>query len=104
VLNSAWSEISALEFLQHHFAEMGHRDLLILPVLTSVIGAVLQLIMLLVSSAVLLGSGLSSAALWTRLPWLRDVAAALLSHSHSPWALACTSLWLAPAVIGMGAM
>jgi ABC-2 type transport system permease protein len=64
--------------------------LIILPVLTSVIGAVLQLIMLLLSSALLLGSGLSSAALWTRLPWFR-MSLLLLYHI-----LTAHALWPAP--------
>jgi ABC-2 type transport system permease protein len=64
--------------------------LIILPVLTSVIGAVLQLIMLLLSSAVLIGSGLSSAALWTRLPWFRM---SLLLFFHI---LTAHALWPAP--------
>ena len=62
---------------------------LVLPVLTSVIGAILQLSMLLVSSAVLLGSGLSPAALWARLPWFR-MSLLLLYHMltvHGLWPL-----------------
>jgi ABC-2 type transport system permease protein len=64
--------------------------LVILPVFASVVGAVLQLIMLLVSSAVLLGSGLSAALLWTRLPWLRM---SLLLFYHI---LTAHALWPAP--------
>jgi len=64
--------------------------IVILPVLTSVVGAVLQLIMLLLSSAVLLGSGLSAAALWARLPWLQ-MSLLLLYHI-----LTAHALWPAP--------
>lgn len=61
--------------------------LIILPVITSVIGAVLQLVMLLLSSAVLLGSGLSVAALWAQVPWFR-MSLLLLYHmvtAHGLW-------------------
>jgi ABC-2 type transport system permease protein len=64
--------------------------IVILPVLASVVGAVLQLIMLLLSSAVLLGSGLSAAALWTRLPWFQ-MSLLLLYHI-----LTAHALWPAP--------
>ena len=64
--------------------------IVILPVLTSVVGAVLQLIMLLLSSAVLLASGLSVAALWTRLPWIQ-MSFLLLYHI-----LTAHALWPAP--------
>src|ERR1700732_4317575 len=43
--------------------------LVILPLLTFVIIVATQWIMLLLSTAVLLGSGLSVARLWTQLPW-----------------------------------
>jgi ABC-2 type transport system permease protein len=62
----------------------------ILPVLTSVIGAVLQLIMLLLSSAVLLAGGLSAGVLWTRLPWFH-MSLLLLYHI-----LTAHALWPAP--------
>ena len=29
ILYSGFSEVTTLEFLQHHFSEMGHRDLLV---------------------------------------------------------------------------
>ena len=64
--------------------------IIILPLLTSVVGAVLQLIMLLLSSAVLLGSGLSAAALWTRLPWFQ-MSGLLIYHI-----LTAHALWPAP--------
>jgi ABC-2 type transport system permease protein len=64
--------------------------IIILPLLTSVIGAVVQLIMLLASSAVLLASGLSAAALWTRLPWFQ-MSLLLLYHI-----LTAHALWPAP--------
>jgi len=64
--------------------------LFILPVITSVIGAALHLIMLLLSSAVLLGSGMSAAALWTRLPWFQ-MSLLLLYHI-----LTAHALWPAP--------
>jgi ABC-2 type transport system permease protein len=64
--------------------------IIILPVLTAVVGAVLQLIMLFVSSAVLLGAGLSSAVLWTQLPWFL-MSLLLLYHL-----LTAHGLWPAP--------
>jgi ABC-2 type transport system permease protein len=64
--------------------------IIILPLLTSVIGAVLQLIMLLASSAMLLGRGHSVGVLWTRLPWFR-MSGLLLYHI-----LAAHALWPAP--------
>lgn len=94
--------------------------LIVVPVITSVVGAVLQLIMLLASSAVLLGSGLSVAALWTRLPWFR-MSLLLLYHmvtAHglwpapvfawallvSGWARRATLLWAALPVIAIAAV
>ncbi len=64
--------------------------LIVLPVLTSAIGAAMQLIMLLLSSAVLLGSGLSVATLWTRLEWFQ-MSWLLLYHI-----LTAHALWPAP--------
>jgi ABC-2 type transport system permease protein len=64
--------------------------IIILPVITSVVGAVLQLIMLLLSSAVLLGSGLSAGVLWTQLPWFH-MSLLLLYHM-----LTAHGLWPAP--------
>lgn len=62
----------------------------ILPLLTSAIGSAMHFIMLLVSSAVLLGSGLSAATLWTRLAWLQ-MSLLLLYHI-----LTAHALWPAP--------
>src|SRR6266550_1248331 len=45
--------------------------LVVLPLLTFTIIVATQWIMLLLSSAVLLGSGLSVATLWRQLPWLQ---------------------------------
>jgi len=59
----------------------------ILPLLTFAITLVLQLIILLLSSAVLLASGLSVASLWTRLPVLQ-MSLLLLYHimtAHALW-------------------
>jgi len=64
--------------------------LIILPLLTSVVGALLQLIMMLASSAVLLGRGLSMAGLWTGLPWFQ-MSGLLLYHI-----LTAHALWPAP--------
>jgi ABC-2 type transport system permease protein len=93
---------------------------IVLPVLTSVIGAILQLIMLLGASAVLLGSGLSPAVLWARLPWFR-MSLLLLYHMltvHglwplpvygwlllvSGWARRAAFLWATLPVVAIGAI
>ena len=64
--------------------------LVILPLLTFAIIVATQLIMLLLSSVVLLGSGLSVAALWTQLP-LFQMSLMLLYHL-----VAIHALWYAP--------
>ena len=64
--------------------------LVVLPLLTFAITVVTQLIMLLLSSAVLLGSGLSVATLWTHLP-LFQMSLMLLYHL-----LTVHALWYAP--------
>jgi ABC-2 type transport system permease protein len=64
--------------------------LLILPLLTFAITVTLQLIMLLLSSAVLLGSGVSVAALWTQLP-LFQMSLLLVYHL-----VAIHGFWYAP--------
>jgi ABC-2 type transport system permease protein len=64
--------------------------LVILPLLTFAITVVTQLIMLLLSTAVLLGSGLSVAPLWTQRP-LFQMSLMLLYHL-----LAVHGLWYAP--------
>jgi ABC-2 type transport system permease protein len=64
--------------------------LFILPLLTFAITVALQLMMLLLSSAVLLASGLSVAAPWTQLPWFR-MSLGLFYHL-----LAMHGLWYAP--------
>src|SRR5260370_35734650 len=64
--------------------------LVILPLLTFAITIALQLIMLLLSSAVLLGSGQSVAASWTQLPWFQ-MSLILLYHL-----VAIHGLWYAP--------
>ena len=59
----------------------------ILPLLATVLGSALHLIMLVVSSAVLWGSGQSAAGLWTELPWFR-MSILLLYHiitAHTLW-------------------
>lgn len=62
----------------------------ILPVLATVLGSALHLIMLIVSSAVLWGSGQSVAGLWTELPWFRM---SLLLFYHI---ITAHTLWPAP--------
>src|SRR6266404_6060405 len=64
--------------------------LVVLPLLTFAITVVTQWIMLLLSTAVLLGSGLSVATLWTHLP-LIQMWLMLLYHL-----LAIHALWYAP--------
>jgi ABC-2 type transport system permease protein len=64
--------------------------LVVLPLLTVAITVVMQWLMLLVSSAVLLASGLSVAALWTKLSFLR-MSLLLLYHI-----LTAHALWPAP--------
>src|SRR6202521_2832343 len=53
--------------------------LVVLPLLTFAIIIATQWIMLLLSTAVLLGSGVSVATLWTQVPWLR-ISLMLLFH------------------------
>jgi len=64
--------------------------LVVLPLLSFAIIVATQLIMLLLSTAVLLGSGLSVAKLWTQLP-LFQMSLMLLYHL-----LAVHALWYAP--------
>jgi ABC-2 type transport system permease protein len=64
--------------------------LVVLPLLTFAITVVTQFIMLLLSTAVLLGSGLSVATLWTQLP-LFQMSLMLLYHLVTVHAL-----WYAP--------
>jgi ABC-2 type transport system permease protein len=64
--------------------------LVVLPLLTFAITVVTQWIMLLMSTAVLLMSGVSAATLWTRLP-LFQMSLMLLYHL-----LAIHALWYAP--------
>ncbi len=64
--------------------------LVILPLVTFVITVAAQLIMLVLSSAVLAASGQSAAALWTNLPWFRS-SLMLLYHL-----LSVHSLYYAP--------
>jgi ABC-2 type transport system permease protein len=64
--------------------------LLVLPLLTFAVTVATQLIMLLLSTAVLLGSGLSVATLWTQLP-LFPMSLMLLYHL-----VAIHALWYAP--------
>lgn len=63
--------------------------LVILPLLTFAITVTMQWIMLLLSSVILLGSGLSVAALWTKLSFFR-ISLQLLYHlltAHALWPL-----------------
>src|SRR6266851_9093567 len=64
--------------------------LVVLPLLTFAIIVAMQLIMLLLSTVVLLGSGLTVAKLWTQLP-LFQMSLMLLYHL-----LAVHALWYAP--------
>jgi ABC-2 type transport system permease protein len=64
--------------------------LVVIPLLTFVITLATQWIMLLLSTAMLLGRGVSVATLWTRLPFL-SMALMLLYHL-----LAIHALWYAP--------
>ena len=64
--------------------------LVVLPLLTFVVTVVTQLIMLLLSSAVLAGSGLSVATLWTQVSWFQ-MSLLLLYHLVTVHAL-----WYAP--------
>jgi ABC-2 type transport system permease protein len=64
--------------------------LVVLPLLTFAIIIATQWIMLLLSSAVLLGSGLSGATLWTQVPWFQ-MSLMLLYHL-----LAVHALYYAP--------
>ncbi|MBV9480138.1 MAG: ABC transporter permease [Acidobacteria bacterium] len=64
--------------------------ILILPLITSVIGAAMHLIMLIASSVVLLGSGLGVAPLWAQLPWFQ-MSLLLLYHI-----ITVHALWPAP--------
>jgi ABC-2 type transport system permease protein len=64
--------------------------LVILPLLTFVIILVTQFVMLLLSTAVLLGNGLSVATLWTQVPWF---AMSLVLFFH---VLAVHGLYYAP--------
>ena len=64
--------------------------IVILPLLTVVVGVVTQLLMLLVSSAALLASGMSPAPLWTEVS-LPAMSVALLHHM-----VAVHGLWYAP--------
>jgi ABC-2 type transport system permease protein len=63
---------------------------LILPLLSFVITVAAQLIMLLLSSAVLMGSGLNVARLWTDVPFIH-MAEVLFNHL-----LTVHGLWYAP--------
>jgi ABC-2 type transport system permease protein len=64
--------------------------LIIVPLLTFVLAAGMQLFMMLVSSVVLLGSGLRVAPLWSQLPFF-EMSALLLYHL-----LTAHTLWPAP--------
>ena len=75
--------------------------LVVLPLLTFAIIVATVSIMLLLSSLVLLGSGVSVATLWTRV--VPDVTDAALPPGHRARALACADLRLAAAGLGLGA-
>ena len=77
--------------------------LVVLPLLTFAITVVTQWIMLLLSSAVLLGSGLSVATLWTQLSLFQMSADAALPPRDRSCALVCADLRLAAAGLSLGA-
>jgi ABC-2 type transport system permease protein len=94
--------------------------LLILPLLVAAITAVMQLLMLLLSSVVLLGTGGNIATLWAHLPILQ-MSALVLYHvltAHalwpaplycwlllvSGWARRATFLWAALPVLAIGGL
>jgi ABC-2 type transport system permease protein len=64
--------------------------MLVLPVITFAVTLATQWIMLLIHSAVLLGSGVSAAPLWSQLPWFQ-MSVMLLYHL-----VALHGFWLAP--------
>jgi ABC-2 type transport system permease protein len=64
--------------------------ILVLPLVTVAVTAVTQLIMLLVSSAVLAGSGMSAATVWTHVPFFRTL---LINLGHL---VAYHGIWYAP--------
>jgi ABC-2 type transport system permease protein len=98
----------------------GSMPLLILPLLVSAITAVMQLLMLLLSSAVLLATGGNVAALWAHAPilqmfWLM-LYHVLTAHALWPapvycwlllvsgWARRATLLWAALPVVAIGGL
>jgi ABC-2 type transport system permease protein len=94
--------------------------LLILPVLVSAITAVMQLLMLLLSSAVLVATGGNVAALWAQLPILQmsllTLYHLLTAHALWPapvycwlllvsgWARRATFLWAALPIVAIGGL
>jgi ABC-2 type transport system permease protein len=94
--------------------------LLVLPVVASAITAALQLTMLLLSSAVLLGSGLQVAPLWAQLPlpkmWLLLLYHLFTAHALWPapvycwlllvsgWARRAVFLWAALPVVAIAGL
>ena len=77
--------------------------LVIIPVLSYAITLVTQFIMLVLASAVLLGSGANIALMWTHESFFRVLTRPLLPHAHRSWALVCASLRLAAAGFCCGA-
>ena len=77
--------------------------LVMMPLLIFAITVAMQWIMLLLSSAVLLGSGQSVATLWTQLSLFRMSMAAALPPCDRPRALVRADLWLAAAGLRLGA-
>ena len=77
--------------------------LVVLPLLTFAITVLTQLIMALMSSVVLLGSGLSVATLWAQLSLPSDLAGAALPSRDGSFALVRANLRLVAAGFGLGA-
>ena len=77
--------------------------LVVLPLLTFAIIVATQLIMLLLGSAVMRGSGLSAATLWTQASFFQTSLAAPLPPGDRACVLVCANLRLAAADFGLGA-
>ena len=77
--------------------------LVVIPLLSFAVTVVTQFIMLLLSSAVMLGSGLSVATLWTQVSLPQMSVDAALSPGDGACALVCANLRLAAAGFRVGA-
>ncbi len=93
----------AAGFRPHHRALEVAIPLVVLPLLTFAITVVTQFVMLLLSSAVLLGSGLSVGDAWDTDVVLPHVTDAALPPGDRSWSLVCAHLRLAAAGLSLGA-